>query len=540
MNSKAIFLFAAMTALAACRHEPPPEEIPEPPGEEVNGIRVAWDYSSLMQMADRGGYPRLRRLKDNSLVAIYETYTGHIDLRRSLDEGATWSDPERIFSQSTHNTSGASTIINKANPEIFQLANGDIIVGCNYRPAQDGVAPFAIAVRRSSDGGITWSEPQTIFEAGPRFSDGCWEPSFLQLPDGEIHVYFANEGPYLQSDEQEISVMSSHDDGATWSEPRTVSFRAGKRDGMPVAALVGEWIVVSIEDNGIDRFKPFTVRTRLSDNWKSPVLATSPERERALTERINDGVYMGAPYLLALPSGGTLISYQTNEGRDGNWELSTMEVAIGDNEARGFGKRTRPFDVPLSGEAKWNSIALWDPTTVVAFASTNFRTNDIAPWLIKGYIIPELTLQGKDMTAYPVFVGAKGESNLRAGLGADNVNYYVGCRVGDKSPAASDGVYIYLYNGTLSLRIWCDREGNVSAYERAGGEWRLKTVDGLQATGLHSGQGYELEITIPKSGMENATRFGLALSAYATATAGYVEMVANAVEEKPNSWLRVN
>jgi len=37
-------------------------------------------------------------------------------------------------------------------------------------------------------------------------------------------VYFANEKPYMRSDEQEISVLESWDNGNTWVDtPRTVS-----------------------------------------------------------------------------------------------------------------------------------------------------------------------------------------------------------------------------------------------------------------------------------------------------------------------------
>ena len=62
---------------------------------------------------------------------------------------------------------------------------------------------------------------------------------FFQLPNGEVQVYFANEGPYTHSNEQEISMMTSVDNGKTWGGYKTVCFRAGSRDGMPVR--VGGW-----------------------------------------------------------------------------------------------------------------------------------------------------------------------------------------------------------------------------------------------------------------------------------------------------------
>jgi hypothetical protein len=392
----------------------------------TEGVRIAWDYSSMQQIAEKGGYPRLTRLKDSTLIVIYETRTGNVHLKKSIDNGKTWSVPEEVFSKFVYTSlDGKSTIVNIANPEIKQLQNGDIIIASNYRPVKAEIAPYTIVVRRSLDNAKTWLSPQNLYTAAPRFGDGCWEPSFLQLPNGELQVYFANENPYRNSDEQEISMVSSLDNGVTWSQnPKTVSFRKNRRDGMPVPQIIGDEIVMIIEDNNIDRFKPYTVRTKISDNWSKPVLANSPNRDYSLAKHVQDSIYMGAPYLIKLPNNETLISYQTNENRSNNWELSTMEVAIGNTSAKKFNRITQPFPVPYDKEAKWNSLALWDNQTIVALASSNFKSNDVAPWLIKGHIIPQLSLKHQN-NSYPIFIGSKGITNLKAEIKADNKNLYI-------------------------------------------------------------------------------------------------------------------
>lgn len=550
MKTLALFLSSILLGFSACVSDKTPEDSQIQENAD-DGIRIAWDYSSIQQLAEKGGYPRLLRMQDNSLMVVYETYTGNIDFRCSYDNGATWSDAGRLFSQFTYKAeNGKSVRVNMSNAEITQLKNGDIIAGCNYRPAQAEIAPYSIVIRRSNDNGATWLEPQILYNAAPRFHDGCWEPSFLQLPDGEVQIYFANENPYQQSEEQEISLLRSKDNGATWSDAATVCFRKDRRDGMPVARIIGDEIVVVIEDNNIDRFKPYTVRTKIADNWSKPVLADSPDREYALTEKIDDSVYMGAPYLLKLPTGETLISYQTNENRASDWEYSTMEVAVGNKEARNFGRRTRPFNVPLDKEAKWNSLALWDDNTVVAFASSNFRSEHIAPWLIKGYIIPELKIATKDITAYPVFIGAKGETNLRAGLGKDEESLYIKCMVNDnslyglkESGTASDGVFVYFSNGKETLRLWCDYQGKSDVWDKKGKGWLIRSVANVQASSSLSDKGYSLNIIIPAKGLpeaDNGTiRVGMALSAYDDAQTGYTEMLVNSEEDKPETWLKV-
>lgn len=527
--------------------------------EPVDGIRIAWDFSSISQLADKGGYPRLLRLKDSSLVAVYEDYEGNTRLIRSYDNGLTWSTPQITFSQFSYsNEKGESTLVNMSNPEVYQLANGDIVLGCNYRPQKTEIAPYSIAIKRSTDNGHSWHESQILYNAAPRFTDGCWEPSFLQLPDGELQVYFANENPYQNSDEQEISMLSSKDNGVTWSDKvKTVSFRQNRRDGMPVARIVNDEIVLAIEDNNVDKFKPYTVRTKINDNWSAPVLANSPNRKYALKESIPDYVYMGAPYLLKLPTGETVISYQTTENRSSDWELSTMEVAVGDNEGRKFSLRTRPFDVPVNKEAKWNSIAMWDQNTVVALASTNFKSVNVAPCMIKGYIIPRITVTTKDITQYPIFIGSKGNTSLRAGLGSDESNVYINCKVKDEALYAhssdkqkADGVYICLDVENASIasldkgiyKLWCNYKGDIATYEGDNGIWKSISASDIQVSASQRGDGYDLNITIPKQKIvpfnERAIRIGMALSAYKDGM-GYVEPITNSELETPNTWLKI-
>lgn len=363
-------------------------------GSERCDIRIEWDRSTLQRLAPRdgrqlryAGYPRVKRLRDGTAVAVYEAQ-GNAELIWSTDAGKTWSSPVITFhGHAGKDSLGNQVKVNIANPEFIELYNDDWLMACNYRPTQPEVVPFAIAISRSGDRGKSWSQPQVIFEAEPRFTDGCWEPAFLQLPDGTLQVYFANEAPYTVTDEQEISLLASGDNGYTWdTKPRTVSFRAGRRDGMPVPVVVDDEILVAIEDNKVGQFKPYIVRTSIADNWKEPVTAHSRFREYALQDSLPEHVYAGAPYLTRLPSGEILLSYQTTKGRGTDWEKSTMEVAIGDKYGRHFQKLTQPFAVPLDKEAKWNAISVWDDDTVVATSATNFDGGPIGAWMILGRI----------------------------------------------------------------------------------------------------------------------------------------------------------
>ena len=363
------------------------------PDDTPKGLRIEWDRSTLQRIAPQdgrqlnyAGYPRVKQLEDGGIVAVYEA-DGDAELIQTTDM-QTWSDPVVLFPAHDYTDEQGNTVrVNISNPEFIELQNGDWLAACNYRPVREEVAPFAIAIVRSADRGETWGAPQVIFEAEPRFRDGCWEPAFLQLPDGTLQVYFANEAPFTESDEQEIAVLTSMDQGKTWdADPRTVSFRAGRRDGMPVPLLVGDEILVAIEDNKVGQFKPYIVRTAIADNWREPVLGESSAREYALKDRLPDDVYAGAPYLARLATGEVLLSYQTTRRRGPDWEKSTMEVAIGDKDGRNFQYISQPFPVSLDREAKWNAITVLDDDTVVATSASNLDGGPIGAWMILGQL----------------------------------------------------------------------------------------------------------------------------------------------------------
>jgi hypothetical protein len=547
-------------------------------GEPVEGIRIAWDYSSMQKLAPQGqrfagwaGYPRVRKLNDGTLMAVYDI-DGNGEMVQSKDRGKTWSSPVVTFKQHSYtNTKGESTDVNIANSELCQLKNGDLVMACNYRPAKNEIAPFAIAIRRSSDMGQTWTDDQIIFEAQPRFIDGCWEPSFLQLPNGELQVYFANEAPFTTSDEQNISMLSSPDNGKTWTkDPKTVSFRANRRDGMPVALLVDDEILVSVEDNNIDQFKPYIVRSTVSNNWSSPVLANSPNREYALKAKMPDAVYAGAPYIMRVPTGEVILSYQTTSGRSSNWEMSTMEVAVGDKRGRNFEKLTRPFDVPLTREAKWNSISLWDENTIVAAATTSFRSANCEVWIINGHIIPELKITPAAITVdgnisepewgaeFPVFIGHQSETNLTASIRYNNENLCFAAKVNDqnlvsdsKDMIRSDGVCFYIDTENQNLlspdagifKVACNYKGETKIWEGHSGQWEKLKSAAIQAKAKTVGNGYQLELSVPFSVLKKQSksdfRINCGLVEYSSASTGYEENVANSSASSSNTWLHV-
>jgi hypothetical protein len=346
---------------------------------------IEWDQATA-QRVTAGGYARVKKLSNGELILVYQA-GGNAQCRIKGSSGR-WGNPILVGSDSAGH-------YDYANSEALELADGRILYAWNARQKNQDSAlyPYKIMIAESNNKGRTWSAGRDLYQAGRRFDEGCWEPSLLQLPSGEVQLYFANEGVYPTSHEQNISMLRSFDSGRTWSTPEVVSFRAGKRDGMPVPVYLqnNKGIVIAIEDNAVNTFKPYIVHSSVENNWRSgAVLGNSPNRWQALREdaRPPNSAYVGAPYLIQLNSGETVLSVQSSEGRSGQGtEYSLMEVYIGDAEAKNFAGKTKPFHREEPGHALWNSLCQIDDNTILAVTQiTGMATAENGIWIIEGHI----------------------------------------------------------------------------------------------------------------------------------------------------------
>lgn len=354
---------------------------------EHQSIHIAWDASTLRLIQPGGCYGRIIRLADGDLLCGFELES-KAAVRRSSDEGRTWGEPVMA-------AAWAHGVV--ANPDLLQLRDGSILLFYNERPSppppntpESELQPFAIGVVASRDGGRTWGEPVRLYSASPDFHDGCWEPAAIQLPSGEVHLYFANESPYRQSVEQDITLMRSHDGGRTWGAPETAIFRAGHRDGMPSPIVLadGSGIAVAIEDNGyMGTLKPVITFMPMGENWRSgPVGGDSERRWGALAEPHPPEHYAGAPSLRQMPGGTTVLSYQHSE--DGTFHKARMIVCVGDAQARDFGNPTYPFPYVPGVAQLWNSLFVKNDNTIMALSTTTIG-GTWGLWSIEGKLLSE-------------------------------------------------------------------------------------------------------------------------------------------------------
>jgi hypothetical protein len=544
--------------------------------QRVNGIRIAWDHATLKQLSPVGasysGYARMVKLRDGSLFCVYES-DGATHAIKSGDGGKQWSEPVIIAVPQNN--------IACAVPEVLQLEDQSLLVSYNLRPPANNADPkkrFSIHVVRSTDGGERWSAPVEVYKAGFEFKNGCWEPAQIELPSGEIQLYIANEGPYTQSNEQEITMFRSTDKGATWSTGETVSFRSGYRDGMPVPLLLknGEEIIVAIEDNGIEgnEFKPAIVRTGTSNSWNNaPVLSSDPSREYAMdkSERIPKAKYAGAPYIRQLNSGEIILSYQGNERReDFQWNRSDMIVSIGSEEGRNFNRKSTPFYISdPSKTALWNSLCVENDSTVIALSSTN-AYGKTSVWMIKGHILREIkshhttiTIDGDTneslwKTKAPVFIGGFGTTQTRINTAWDNDKFFITAYVLDErvvstssDPMKDDAIQFFLDPKNRSLilpgedifSVTITAGGKTFFKQGKNGQWSNWSPSGVVTRSKPTPRGYILEIAIPWTALQHIpqknVRMGFHAAILETSTGiqhAYTEPLAGNITDASYTW----
>ncbi len=181
----------------------------------------------------QGTYPRANSLSDSSLPAgsIIGAYTafsnGDNVLRtvKSTDKGASWQAVGEV-------TRGPSNANDIDNPYVLQLPSGRVL--CAFRnhskdPKTGAYLYFRITVAYSDDLGKTWKYLSTP-SSDPGPVNGNWEPFLRNAQDGSLQLYYSRENSAADQDTLE---RFSTDGGQTWTKPQTIS-GAGitSRDGM--------------------------------------------------------------------------------------------------------------------------------------------------------------------------------------------------------------------------------------------------------------------------------------------------------------------
>lgn len=205
-----------------------------------------------------GTYPRAERLADGSLLGVYTHHGGGnttITTVKSTDNGASWTPIGKI-------DEGPTATREIDNGYVHQLPNGKIVAGFRNhdKNPNGGFLHFRITVCGSEDGGVTWNFLSQAAEFGAGVL-GDWEPFLQTALDGSLQIYYSHENAL---DDQDSLLRRSTDGGVTWTDAQTISGAdVTARDGMLGVARIAEDspTKVAIFESGAGGFTVHTVRS---------------------------------------------------------------------------------------------------------------------------------------------------------------------------------------------------------------------------------------------------------------------------------------
>ena len=353
------------------------------------GHKIVWnDLSTARKISQEGYYAEYGRVcrlgTSDTLLLVYHGGPNkgdwiNIMMRKSFDDGVTWTTQEILMNINDY----SSSYWRFCNPELLELDNGWILLAYTANGKPETNDNCYVHILTSKDRGSTWEGPLKIV------TGRSWEPVMIQFSGGELELFYSSEARWWPGDdlEQEIHSIRSTDNGQSWSWPEVVAYFPGKRDGMPVPVILqgNKGVIFSIECVN-HWLSPWIIKRDLAGEWDlpNPILNNGPTR---YTISGFSG-FGGAPYMIQLPSGETVLSIHTGGVND--WKKSHMEVMIGDNDGRNFKSLTTPFGtLPVNEGAIMNSLFLKDNQTVVAISSRNFSDGSSAIYWLEGTIVEE-------------------------------------------------------------------------------------------------------------------------------------------------------
>lgn len=457
----------------------------------VNSHLLEWqtsslemDFRSLQELeyptigASYANYPRIKRLKNGALLLIYQQNTSANDIYFNLSNNYTnWSKSQLLFASGAYpRKDGTMDVAHYSSADALVLQNGDVLAFAAMRMKGSYTTDDesnGVMMRRSTDNGKTWGDYELICRTA------CWEPSALQLEDGEIQVYFTDNNPQVHDvlgengGDSGTSLIRSKDNGKTWEfagkiiRQRTSTDTDGNpifTDQMPVAIQLNGsgTIAVACESRwGVgDNAKYHLSMAYSADNWAyAPLSGDQEGPEDRLSNFLQN---QAAPYLRQFRSGETLL---------GRGISRTYNVSIGNVYARDFCEPVPMFE----GKGAWGSFELCGSHDLIAVFPRSYSSGNntasaiqMARFVLNHRVnatktTPSMkgTSNGWEQIQDALFIGSETQAQAAFRFAYDEQNFYILIERSDDNLTAADGFDIMIQSGNatgepLTLEIKAD------------------------------------------------------------------------------------
>ncbi len=495
-------------------------------------------------------YPRIKTLSDGSYILFFQDgrWGPNVYYTRSAD-GVSWDTPTVVFA--SHTTENGKYTRNYATCDAIQLANGDIVIAAIFQavrkegssavPDRYDMSEKGIVTKVSHDMGDTWTEQQTVYQGR------CWEPAFLQLPDGTVQMYFTHSGPKdaiygtLMADHVSsgVGMLTSTDNGMTWSPMALAYPYVAKRiaqqkiyttdngvdiltDQMPSAVLLhdNKTIVMSVES--AKATGGFNVSIIRSHDYFADTLE---ENEYGPYDRDDNFVSGSAPYIALFPSGETVLSYYLG-GSD-----RRHAVYLGNSTGTEFYTDNPYFPLIHQEVGMWGDVFVADSHTLVTSATDliiddpsgiNLNTNGIGI----SHLVLNHRINAKTATMTTdantsdwndntdaLFVGSisQAQSSIRASHDQNNI-YFLFERLDSKLSTDDSFVFSIKGSGSAVYRVYANTSGVTKLTKTENGSTTTLSIPenavkvlGTVGNDTDTDTGLIVEFAIPKSRISGDT-----------------------------------
>lgn len=219
-------------------------------------------------------------------------------LRRSTDNGSSWSQPATIMSGAGQSGfSDPSFIIDRQTGKIFLFANYGAD-GVGIKSSQPGFGSNTIhtMVCTSTDDGLSWSAPRDIT---PQVKEQAWSAMMaspghgIQLRNGVL----AHGAYYLKNGVSYAYVFYSTDHGDTWQKSKCASSLAGEN---VIAELRDSAILMNMRNYSGKGVRTCTYSHNLGETWSNVEYQTAlpdPVCNAGITRMTNNLYDIDTPLL---------------------------------------------------------------------------------------------------------------------------------------------------------------------------------------------------------------------------------------------------
>ena len=196
----------------------------------------------------RTGPPSLLRLQSGGIAFFYGEMNSYRDfpyyIRRSGDEGETWSEPVRM--------TGIPAYYILINHRVIQLESGRLLAPFSFIPdarkyygspldsrgSRRGGYRWEGFCLYSDDDGRTWHRSQSTVRL-PKYPTGVQEPGVVELKDGSIMMVIRNI-------HERVYKSYSRDEGLTWNDPEPIEQLVAPRSPAAIMRIpsTGDLVIV--------------------------------------------------------------------------------------------------------------------------------------------------------------------------------------------------------------------------------------------------------------------------------------------------------